>query len=358
MTASVAGTLAAAFLVVLAPSPGWTSTTGQVLWSSFPKIVVIGNGQEYTGVTAPGYAWEGEFEIETGAIGRIKSWEFNPELTIGTQASLSLHLYRASASYPNAEDPWPRPKKVHQTVGRIFPDVAIKAYIVGACNEHAATLRQAGQSNAQIFAQAHVLPATYKMALDFEVTWGETFLAALPPTPAEIVCEKWVGAVKPAPSGMAVKMEVKEAKLLVFPTQHAGGCPVQVGLFMQVTGNGYGSFETWMESTEGWKSKKTQKNIAGKKAGQYVEEFSDKLTVPTVLPTSAPSGGGAGSQAVGGGLTASKPPGDTFPGQGKPPVAPKGGLTTGQAANVHQAALRLIAVPGARRWRRTGRTTR
>jgi hypothetical protein len=143
-------------------------------------------------------------------------------------------------------------------------------------------------------------------------------------------------------------MEVKDAKLVVFPGQYGGACPVQLSLFGRVTGNGFGSFESWVESTEGWKSTKVIRRIDGKRDGQYQEEFTEKVTIPIVRPTGTPGGGGpAGGQAAGGGNLASpKPPVDTIPGSGKPPASPSAGLTTGRPGNTHQAALRTVAAAG------------
>ena len=341
----------AALLLLLPTGPAAAGTSGSAALVAFPAISVIGNGHRYTGVSAIGYAWAGRIDIDSGAAGRIKHWRMWPFLSIEGFPVLPLEAAGQAAWYPSASDPWPRPKHVDVTVIRLFPDVSIKDYVVAACNQRAAELRQAGQSDAQIFGSAHTLNAHGGVNSEVDVTIGGLAMEAQGPLAVEVVCAKWDGAILPPPKGggdFTGPIEVKEAKLVVFPDQHAGACPVQLSLFGKVTGNRFGSFESWVESTEGWKSTKTVRNIASKTNGAYEEQFTEKVTVPIVLPTGTPGGGGpAGGQVAGGGNLASpKPPVDPIPGGKKPPVSPGGGLTTGRPGNVHQAALRVVATAG------------
>jgi hypothetical protein len=335
---------------MLTPSGARASGGITVSAYKFPSIVVLGDGQTYTGVSGIGYAWEATVEVETGTSGRIKEWMVWPTLTVEGQPKLELKAAGFHKWYPSASDPWPRPKHVKADIARIFPDVAIKDYVVQACNRNADRLRQLGQSNAQIFAASHRIQAQTSPQSTLDVTvGGDTMSESFIPVSADIVCEKWSGAVLPPAGGgdLAGPMEVKEAKLVVFPDQHAGACPVQLSLFARVTGSRAGTFETWLESTEGWKSVPTVHSIAGKTDGQYQEEFTEKITIPIARSTGTPGGAPAGGQAAGGDALASpKPPADPIPGQHKPPVSPSAGVTTGRPANAHQAALRVVAKAG------------
>ena len=98
---------------------------------------------------------------------------------------------------PLASDPWPRPKHVDVTVIRLFPDVSIKDYVVAACNQRAAELRQAGQSDAQIFGSAHTLNAHGGVDSEVDVTIGGLAMEAQGPLAVEVVCAKWDGAILP-----------------------------------------------------------------------------------------------------------------------------------------------------------------
>jgi hypothetical protein len=338
-------------LLLLAPLPARANGGIAVTAYKFPSIVVVGNGETYTGVTGIGYAWEATVEVDTGTLGRIKEWMIWPSVTVEGQSTLELKTAGVHKWYPSASDPWPRPKHVTADVARLFPDVSIKAYVVEACNRNADRLRQLGQSNKQIFGATHQLNATSSPLWSLDLTvGGDTNSEAFVPVTADIRCEKWAGAVLPPPKGgddFAGEMEVREAKLVVFPGQHAGACPVQLSLFAKVTGNRFGSFESWVESTEGWKSTKSVRSIDGKTNGAYEESFTEKVSVPIVRPAGSPGGGGGAGAALGGGALATpRAPIDPIGGQGGSPASPSAGLTTGKPANVHQAALRVVAHAG------------
>lgn len=344
-----AGCLALVLLLAptAAPAKGGVAIRGY----KFPSIVVIGNGQAYTGVSGIGYAWEVSLDVDTGASGRIKEWRIWPTLTIEGESELELKTHGHREWYPSAADPWPRPKHVSKSLALLFPDVVIQGYVVAACNRNADRLRQAGESNATIFGRAHQLPATTAPQWWLDLTvGGDTSSEAFFPVPADIVCAKWAGVVIPPPKGsgdVAAPMEVRNAKLVVFPSQHSGGCPVQLSLFGRVTSNGFGSFESWVESTEGWKSTKTARNIDVKADGEYEDQFTEKVVIPIVRPAGQGGHGPASGQVGGSGQMATpKRPIDPVPGQGKPPASPGGGVTTGTPSNVHRAAVRLVAHGG------------
>lgn len=329
---------------LLGPAPATANTTGRADVVAFPRITVVSDGHQYTGVSAIGYVWEGRVTLDAGASGRIKHWRIWPTLTVQGQARLDLKGAAAFAAwYPSASDPWPRPKHVKKNVARLFPDVAVKDYVVAACNQNADKLRQAGRPDADIFASPYIIPATAAVESEVDVTIGDVSIEAQGPFPVEIACAKWAGALPPKAGDFTSGMEIRQAKLVVFPGEHGGACPVQLTLFGNVRGTTFGSFDSWVESTEGWRSVKKTRTIDSKTNGQAQEEFVEKLVVPIVLPPSKPGGGPASEQALGG-LAGSKPgPIDPIPGSPKPPVGPATGVTTGKPGNLHQASLRVVA---------------
>lgn len=182
----------AALFVLLSSTTGHATHSLTVGSKTFPTIFVIGNGQAYTGVTAVGYGWEADIHVDGGTgAGRIKSWKIWPSLEVEGQPPLSLELYAASQSYAVFQ----RPKTVDKHVGTIFPGIAIRAHVVEACNRKADQLRAAGQSNATIFAQAHVITASWP--LDWHVSVTAHLAASLEqasnPGQSEIICQKWQG---------------------------------------------------------------------------------------------------------------------------------------------------------------------
>jgi hypothetical protein len=340
----------AALLLALAPCPARAAGGLAATNYAFPSIVAVGNGHRYTHLSAVGYAWEVDVDISTSASGRIKEWQIWPVLTVEGQPSFELKLYGHREWYPSAADPWPRPKSKKRHVAALFPDVLIRDYVVSACNQNADRLRQMGQSDAKIFSESHRINATTNplWKLDFTIG-GDEFSETFQPVPADIVCAGVAGAAVPPPKAgdIAVPMEVRQSGLVVFPSQHDGACPAQLSLFGQVTGNAFGTFDSWLESTEGWKSTKTTRTIHSKADSWYEEQFVEKITIPIVRPADTPPGGPASGQAAGGGaLTGKQRPPDPVGPPAKPPVSGSGGLTTGAPPNVHRAALRLMARGG------------
>src|SRR5687767_1249346 len=88
-----------AALVCVMPLPVHASTGGEFMWIKFPTIEVQTNGSSYTGVTAIGYGWEAEFDIDSGVVGKVKSWKVWPSISVNGVGNHSLHLYAVSKSY-------------------------------------------------------------------------------------------------------------------------------------------------------------------------------------------------------------------------------------------------------------------
>ncbi len=335
---------AVACLVVSVPAMGWAATYGTAGITSFPTLHVVGNGQDYTEVTESGYEWKGWVELDAKGFALIQGWLLHPSLKVEGQSSLPLWPYEVSDSYPFGK--WATYVK-KTGMHKEFPGSAVRAFAAQACNRNAQKLREQGRSNTWIFDRQHKIAVEVWATYDVDVTVGDKVLEAGWPIFKEIVCEKWAGSKVAGPDKFQGVMEVKASQFVLFPSAHTGPCPVDVSMFMKVTGNGAGSFEAWVESSDGWKSKKMVRSIAGPQSGEYVEDFSDKLPVPIVLPASSGGGGsGAGSQAAGGKAAVKPGPGDTLAPKSGPPVSPGGLSGTDRPGNVHKASLRLVATAG------------
>ena len=330
--------------MLTAPVTGWAATYGTAGITSFPRLHVVGNGQEYTNVTESSYEWKGWVELDAKGFALIEGWHLYPTLRVEGQPSQPLSLYKASDSYPFGK--WAT--YVKKTETESFPGFAVRDFAARACNRNADKLREQGRSNTWIFDREHKIALEVWADYDVNVTVGDKFLEAGWPMLNEIVCEKWAGAAPVAGAkDLQGIMEVRAAQLVLFPGIHTGACPVDISLFMKVKGNGAGSFEAWVESSDGWKSKKMIRSIGGQSGGEYQVDFSEKVPVPIVLPASTPGGGsGAGSQASTGKAAAKGGPGDTLPPKGGPPVAGGGLAAADRPDNVHKASLRLVAVGG------------
>ena len=330
-------------LMVSSPATGWAATYGSAGISSFPTVHVVGNGQEYTEVTESSYEWKGWVELDAKGFALIEGWHLYPTLKAEGLPSQPFSLYKESDSYPFGK--WATYVKVSKT-GE-FPSYAVRGFAAKVCNQNAEKLREQGRSDTWIFDRQHKIAVEVWASYDVNVTVGDKFLEAGWPMSKEIVCEKWAGPKVAGPDKLQGVMEVKKSQLVLFPSSHTGQCPVDISMFMKVTGNGAGSFEAWVESSDGWKSKKMVKSIT-QQDGEYQVDFSEKIPVPIVLPASGGGGGsGAGSQAAGGKAAVKPGPGDTLPPGGGPPVSPGVGLAgADQPSNVHKASLRLVATGG------------
>ena len=334
---------AVAWLVVSVPATGGAATYGTAGIASFPTLHVVGNGTDYTDVTESGYEWKGGLELDAKGFALIQGWFLHPSLKVEGQSSLPLWPHQVSDSYPFGK--WATFVK-KTNMRKEFPAFAVRSFAAQACNRNAEKLREQGRTDTWIFDRQHKIAVEVWATYDVDVTVGDKVLEAGWPISKEIVCEKWAGSKVAGPDKLQGVMEVKRSQLVLFPSAHTGPCPVDVSMFMKVTGNGAGSFEAWVESSDGWKSKKMVRSI--RQGGEYLEDFSDKIPVPIVLPASSGGGGsGAGSQASGSKAAVKPGPGDTLPPKGGPPVSPGGGLAgADQPGNVHKASLRLVATGG------------
>ena len=333
---------AVAWLVVSVPATGGAATYGTAGITSFPTLHVVGNGTDYTDVTESGYEWKGWVELDAKGFALIQGWFLHPSLKV-EGSSLALWPHQVSDSYPFGK--WATYVK-KTNMRKEFPGSAVRSFAAQACNRNAEKLREQGRTNTWIFDRQHKIAVEVWATYDVDVTVGDKVLEAGWPISKEIVCEKWTGAKVAGPDKFQGVMEVKASQLVLFPSAHTGPCPVEVSMFMKVTGNGAGSFEAWVESSDGWKSKKMVRSI--RQGGEYLEDFSDKIPVPIVLPASSGGGGsGAGSQASGSKAAVKPGPGDTLPPKGGPPVSPGAGLSgADRPPNVHKASLRLVATGG------------
>ena len=217
------------FAMLFAATSSHAATGGSFNRLKFPVIEVQTNGSSYTGVTAIGYGWEAEFVIDSGVVGKIKSWKVWPSINVAGVGDHSLNLYAASKSYPIGD----RPEHVHRTESRLFPDVAIKNFALQVCNYNRTILKNQGHSDSYVFGKEHKVATTIFGNMDVDVTQGKLFVESFKQD-GEIVCKKWQGAVIPHADKLKTKtvMQVTKAKLSISPGYQnlTADCPVTVPL--------------------------------------------------------------------------------------------------------------------------------
>ncbi len=331
-----------AFSLLFAPQ-AFGGTSGRIEWMTFPHYTVASDGNHYTGVGPIASGWEARILIESGVLGRIKSWSVYPRLAVSGVGELSFALYDAHKSYPFAN----RPKTVHKTVGALFPNSFVEDFVAEACNHNLELLMNQGYTRHQVLVQDRTIAAQIWGSLSFDVTVDYTIVEAFTKD-VEITCEKSPFVpLPPGPGGIQSGSEfnVDNASLVIFPDNYSGACPKDLTLFMEVQGTMKGTFEARIESTAGWKSTAfvLQTNEFDGGSGLWGREFSEAFPVPVKLPP-ATSGGGGGVPTGPGNLQALPPPGDDlFPGQGGGVQAVGGIATEDPGSNVHQQSLRLAA---------------
>jgi hypothetical protein len=331
-----------AFSLLFAPQ-AFGLTTGVIEWMTFPHYTVASDGDQYTGIAPIASGWEARILIESGVLGRIKSWSVYPRLVVSGVGELSFALYDAHKSYPFGN----RPKTVHKTVGTLFPNSFVEDFVADACNHNLELLMNQGYTKHQVLVQDRTIAAQIWGSLSFDVTVDDTIVEAFAKD-IEITCEKSPFVpIPPGPGGINTTGEfnVDNASLVIFPDSYSGACPKDLTLFMEVQGTMKGTFEARIESTAGWKSTAfvLQTNEFDGGSGLWGREFSEAFPVPVKLPPPG-SGGGGGVPAGPGDLQALPKPGDDpFPGQGGGPVAVGGITAKDPGSNVHQQSLRLVA---------------
>ncbi|MFT5111008.1 MAG: hypothetical protein ACI8XU_002118 [Kiritimatiellia bacterium] len=177
--------------------------------TEFPNIGVIGNGSTYTGVTSIAGSWQGSLSIDTGLFSDVKSWSAWPEINSGVYGSLSFTTYQDSKSY----SPWV--SSVDRTVGRLFPDVSIKAFAIGVCETNASILRSNGFGDSYIFGKDHQISMNVRMDWDIDFSTNASLITeAQQGLERTITCKKWAGAQIPTgPTSFGGKNGVKSFNL-------------------------------------------------------------------------------------------------------------------------------------------------
>ncbi len=330
----------------LSPTLAFAFCSGFTRWLDFPVIKVVNNGSEYTGIPDVAYIWKGKFDVTCGFFGRVKSWEAYPHINVEGLGGLSFKPLAASKFFPFGN----RPKEVHKTVSRIFPNVYIQDYAIAACNLQAELLRKQGVSDSTIFGMEHKIALLTRLDINFDTTIGDFYYEAHPSTFKEIVCKKWGGPQIPSPGdvGAQTNFQLLNARLVLFPSRYEGECPKEMNLFMKVEGNLKGTFAARIESSVGWKSEKVvlQTTKFEESSGNWVRDIDEILAIPVMLPIPPSSGGGGNHSSVGDLNPLPRDPGVDIPDLG-PDWTPSGLIVGGTPGNnVHKASLRLVAKAG------------
>ena len=134
-------------------------------------LVVSSNGESYTKLKTSGNVrLNGTLVILTGGVSRkIKKWEAWPvfEYHTGSTQKLSGHYwYSVTETFSKGNRPGSVAEKpVFQVPAQFLNDAA-----VATCNARAATLRNSGKSNAQIFGQHQTAEMVMHVDVKFEAT--------------------------------------------------------------------------------------------------------------------------------------------------------------------------------------------
>lgn len=312
-------------------------------WLKFPTIEVANNNAAYIGVTAIGYGWEAEFSIDSGVVGRVKSWKVYPAIDVTGVGLHSLKLYAASKSYPVGN----RPKHVHKTVAQLFPDVAVKNFAIQVCNQHRALLKNQGHSDHHVFNNEHKIATTVWGHIDIDSTQGAVFAESFSQD-GLIVCKKWQGSTVPTAGDINAKpaiMKVTKAKLSISPAYQSttANCPVIVPLVAEFEATAPGTLQFRFVSAHGKVSQTYNATIGAPTNGVYKTKFEKQISVPlpTLQPGNSGGQGGAINQTAGSGFATATPPVDPiFPSNPSPSGATQ---LQNQATpgNVHSESFRV-----------------
>lgn len=176
--------------------------SAQVTNATPKPIVVVSNGTEYTQVNGGELNISGKLIYDGGTAGRVKSWEVWPEITTGfgihQQVANTKTFGKLSQSYGLGN----RPKTLNQNVNIKLNMSLVSSYALSMCNLQAASLRDQGMSNAQIFGQDR--------SVHFNVTLGRNVDASgagsnkaiweySPPYKMPVTCARHQGASLPTP---------------------------------------------------------------------------------------------------------------------------------------------------------------
>lgn len=336
-------------LTLATASPSYAATSAMVIWLKFPTVSVKAEGTEYTGVTAIAYGWEAEFEIESGTIGRTKSWRLFPILSSPGLPAFSLHRFAASKSYRFGA----RPKRVHKTVGQIFPNTVIEDYAIQACNRNRDRLRDQGVPDGEIFSTQHQIPVDVRQGFDIDVTIGSLIVEALGPNEHQIIClaREIMESPPPPPvasTDIALPFQVTGALLLIVPGHKTETeCPTELGFIGRIftAGTGSGTVQYRFEWPTGERSTVFSVEVED---GSEGVDISHQVEIP-LTAAFAPGDGdqGGGSTAVHeGGIaeTPQAPPPEPLPEVA--PEQPEGPTVTDTRlpANVHKSDVRLVVL--------------
>lgn len=167
------------------------------------QLAVDSNGSSYHAVSPfANLLADVRVEVDTGAVGRVKSWRVHVGLATEDGTSQFYDSYNVAKSYPWYD----RPRSVDRTEQIMVPSAAWGGFVKARCNDLADELRAQGLGDTAIFAQDRELQLAVVPWLKADTT-GAGSGAVLEqakwwPQHAKIdlVCRKWPGAVIPQAS--------------------------------------------------------------------------------------------------------------------------------------------------------------
>ena len=179
----------------------WADATVTHLVSQ--RIEVASNGSSYHSTNHLAYlVADVRIEVDTDAVGRVKSWKIWLGLAGEQSDTLWFPHYGVQKSYPWYD----RPRSVDRTERLMVPETVWSGYVRARCNELADALRAQGLGNTAIFAEDRSIELAVLADMDVDTTGagsGNILVEASSwqaQKKLELVCKKWAGAAIPQAS--------------------------------------------------------------------------------------------------------------------------------------------------------------
>lgn len=198
------------------------------------QLAVDSNGSSYHMVShLANLVADVRIVVDTGEVGRVKSWKAWLGLSNGEGAYEDYKLYFVAKEYPWGK----RPRHVNRIERIIVPSGVWANFVKARCNALAAELRAQGLGDTAIFGQDRHIELGVPPFLDTETTGagsGNLIVEAVPfgnLSKLDLVCKKWPGAAIPqASSDITIgPAEVVATSLSVAELSSLGGaCKIRL----------------------------------------------------------------------------------------------------------------------------------
>lgn len=238
------------------------------------QLVVDSNGSSYHAVSPfANLVADVRVQVDTGAVGRVKSWRVHLGLAGEEGASQFYDSYNVAKSYPWYD----RPRSVDRTEQIIVPSAAWGGFVKTRCNALADELRSQGLGDTAIFAQDRKLQLAVvpSLAADTtgagsgsiieEATWWSQHAKI------DLVCKKWPGAAVPqASSDITIQPAkvVNQGLTIVERSGLGGACKIRLDGWFTTDRKG-ASVSYRFETADGKKSEVQAANTGESKTASF-----------------------------------------------------------------------------------------